>query len=146
MAAMLVVSTNDIPGYRVDAVFGEVFGVTVRSRNVGAGITAGFRSLGGGELPEMTQLMLQSRNEAMGRMIWQAQQRGGNAIVAFRFDNGEIGQTWTEICAYGTAVWISPVSEHAQQQFEAMTKAGGLPHQTQYGTNVSEFGPRATHD
>lgn len=143
---MLVVSTNDVPGYRIDAVYGEVFGVTVRARNFGAGFTAGLRAIGGGEIPEMTQLMLQSRNEAMGRMIWQAQQRGGNAIVAFRFDNGEIAQAWTEICAYGTAVWVTPISEHAQRQHEEIAKAGRLAHQAQYDTNVREHGPRATHD
>lgn len=145
MSGMLVVSSNDIPGYDIKAVLGEVFGVTVRARNVGAGFTAGFRSIGGGEITEMTQLMLQSRNEAMGRMIYQAQQRGANAIVAFRFDNGEIAGRWTEICAYGTAVWVDPVTETAKRQYEAMVQAGRLPHQNQYATNVSEYGPRATH-
>ena len=142
---MLVVTSNDIPGYQVRAVFGEVFGVTVRARNVGAGFTAGLRSIGGGEIPEMTQLLLQSRNEAMGRMIYQAQQRGANAVISFRFDNGEIAGRWTEICAYGTAVWVDPVTEDAKRQYEAMVRAGRMPHQQQYATNVSEFGPRATH-
>jgi uncharacterized protein YbjQ (UPF0145 family) len=142
---MLVVTANDIPGYEIRAVLGEVFGVTVRARNVGAGLTAGFRSIGGGEIPEMTQLLLQSRNEAMGRMIYQAQQRQANAIIAFRFDNGEIAGRWTEICAYGTAVWVQPVTDDAKRQFEALSRAGRMPHQQQYGTNVSEFGPRANH-
>jgi uncharacterized protein YbjQ (UPF0145 family) len=145
ISTMLVVSSNDIPGYEIAAVLGEVFGVTVRSRNVGAGFKAGFRSIGGGEIPEMTQLMLQSRNEAMGRMIGLAQQRGANGIIAFRFDSGEIGGSWTEICAYGTAVWVTPVTEQARAQYEALVQAGRLPHQAQYATNVSEFGPRATH-
>jgi uncharacterized protein YbjQ (UPF0145 family) len=130
---MLVVTSNDISGYQIRAVFGEVFGVTVRARNVGAGFTAGLRSIGGGEIPEMTQLLLQSRNEAMGRMIYQAQQRG------------EIAGRWTEICAYGTAVWVDPVTDDAKQQYDAMVRAGRMPHQQQYATNVSEFGPRATH-
>ncbi|GGQ67741.1 YbjQ family protein [Couchioplanes azureus] len=142
---MLVVSSNDVPGYQVQAVLGEVFGVTVRSRNFGAGMTAALRSLGGGELPEMTQLMVQGRNEAMGRMIWQARHRQANAVVAFRFDCSEVAQGYTEVCAYGTAVWVSPVTEHAQQQYEAMTRAGGLPHQLQYATNVNEHGPHPTH-
>ncbi|RZU53143.1 uncharacterized protein YbjQ (UPF0145 family) [Krasilnikovia cinnamomea] len=142
---MLVVSSNEVPGYRIDAVLGEVFGVTVRARNLGAGLTAGFRSLGGGEIPEMTQLMVQSRNEAMGRMIWQARQRRANAIVAFRFDTGELAQGWSEICAYGTAVWVVPLSDHAKRQYEAMTRAGGLPHQVPYATNVSEHAPVAPH-
>jgi uncharacterized protein YbjQ (UPF0145 family) len=142
---MLVVSSNDISGYEIQAVLGEVFGVTVRARNIGAGFTAGFRSIGGGEIPEMTQLMLQSRNEAMGRMIHAAQQRGANAITAFRFDNGEIAGRWTEICAYGTAVWVVPITEQAKRQHEALMRSGRLPHQGQYATNVSEYGPRATH-
>lgn len=142
---MLVVTANDIAGYQILAVYGEVFGVTVRARNVGAGITAGFRSIGGGEIPEMTQLLLQSRNEAMGRMIYQAQQRGANAIISFRFDNGEIAGRWTEICAYGTAVWVAPVSEDAQKQYQAMVQAGRMPHQQHYATNVSEFGGPVAH-
>ncbi|MET8149765.1 YbjQ family protein [Actinoplanes sp. NPDC049668] len=129
---MLIVSSDEIPGYRIDAVFGEVFGITVRSGNIGTGLSAGFRALSGGEIPEMTQLMTQSRNEAMGRMIWQARQRQANAIVAFRFDNGELAQGWNEVCAYGTAVWVVPLTEHAKQQHESMTQAGGLPHQVQH--------------
>ncbi len=139
---MLVVTTNDIPGYEIRAVYGEVFGVTVRSRNMGAGITAAFRSMGGGEIPEMTNLLLQSRNEAMGRMIYEAQRRGANAITAMRFDNGEIAGQWTEICAYGTAVWVAPVTDDAKRQHEATVAAGRMPHQQQYGTSISEYGPR----
>jgi uncharacterized protein YbjQ (UPF0145 family) len=142
---MLVVTSNDIAGYEIRAVFGEVFGVTVRARNVGAGFTAGLRSIGGGEIPQMTQLLLQSRNEAMGRMIHQAQQRGANAVIAFRFDNGEIAGRWTEICAYGTAVGVVPVTDDAKAQYDAIVRAGRMPHQQQYATNVSEYGRPATH-
>jgi uncharacterized protein YbjQ (UPF0145 family) len=142
---MIVVTSNDVPGYEIRAVLGEVFGVTVRSRNIGAGFSAGLRSIGGGEIPEMTQLLLQSRNEAMGRMIYQAIQRGANGVTAFRFDNGEIAGRWTEICAYGTAVWLAPLTEDAKRQYEAMVKAGRMPHQRQYATNISEFGPPAAH-
>ena len=142
---MLVVTSNDIAGYEIRAVFGEVFGVTVRARNVGAGITAGLRSIGGGEIPQMTQLLLQSRNEAMGRMIHQAQQRGANAVIAFRFDNGEIAGRWTEISAYGTAVGVVPVTDDAKAQYEALMRAGRMPHQQQYATNVSEYGRPASH-
>ena len=142
---MLVVTSNDVPGYDILAVYGEVFGVTVRARNVGAGFTASFRSIGGGEIPEMTTLLLQSRNEAMGRMIYQAQQRGANAITAMRFDNGEIAGRWTEICAYGTAVWVAPTSDAAKQQYEALVAAGRMPHQQQYATNISEYGPPPSH-
>ncbi|GAB1690643.1 YbjQ family protein [Krasilnikovia sp. M28-CT-15] len=138
---MLVVSTNEIPGYRIDAVLGEVFGVTVRAPNVATGL----RALGGGEMSEVTQLMVHNRNEAMGRMIWQARQRRANAVVAFRFDNCESVQGWTEICAYGTAVWVAPLTDHAKQQYEAMTRAGGLPHQVPHPTNVGEPGAVAPH-
>jgi hypothetical protein len=78
-------------------------------------------------------------------MIYQAQQRRANAIVAFRFDNGEIAGRWTEICAYGTAVWVAPTSDAAKQQYEALVAAGRMPHQQQYATNISEYGPPPSH-
>jgi uncharacterized protein YbjQ (UPF0145 family) len=138
---MLITTSIDLPGYEVVAVLGEVFGLTVRSRNIGAGCIAGFRSIGGGEIPEFTQLLSQSRNEAMARMVQEAQNRGANAVIAMAFDSGAIGQ-WSEICAYGTAVWAQPVSEYAKQQFEAMQQAGQLPHQQSYAPNVSEWQAR----
>ena len=100
----LVVTTNDVPGYRIDQVFGEVFGLTVRSRNAFSQMGAGLKSMFGGELAGMTKALSDSRNEVMGRMIEEARARGGNAIVAMRFDTSEMGDVWTEICAYGTAV------------------------------------------
>ena len=140
---MLITTSIDLPGYDVTAVLGEVFGLTVRSRNIGAGCIAGFRSIGGGEIPEFTELLSQSRNEAMARMVDQGRRLGGNAIISMRFDSGAIGQ-WSEICAYGTAVWVKPVSEYAVQQYDAMVRAGDLPHQQTYTTRVSEWtGPSA---
>ena len=136
---MLIVTSNDVPGYTVRAVMGEVFGITVRSRNIGANFLAGFRSLGGGELPEMTKLLVQSRNEAMARMIYEARQRGANAILAMRYDTGEIAGQWNEICAYGTAVWVEPATEDARRQYDAMVAAGQMPHQQQYAVRVNEF-------
>jgi len=106
---MLIVTGNDIPGYRVQAVLGEVMGMTVRSANFGANLVAGFRAIGGGEVNEYTQLMYDSRQQVMDRMAQQAQSRGANAVLAFRFDSGSIGQSFTEICAYGTAVVIQPI-------------------------------------
>jgi uncharacterized protein YbjQ (UPF0145 family) len=135
---MLITTGFDLPGYDIVAVQGEVFGLTVRSRNIGAGCIAGFRSIGGGEIPEFTQLLSQSRNEAMARMVEEARRRGSNAIIAMRFDSGAIGQ-WSEICAYGTAVWVNPVSDYAKQQYDAMVQSGQLPHQQPYTTNVSEW-------
>ncbi len=135
---MLITTSIDLPGYDVTAVLGEVFGLTVRSRNIGAGCIAGFRSIGGGEIPEFTELLSQSRNEAMARMVDQGRRLGGNAIISMRFDSGAIGQ-WSEICAYGTAVWVKPVSEYAVQQYDAMVQRGELPHQQTYTTRVSEW-------
>lgn len=108
---MLIVTSNGIPGYRIEAVLGEVMGMTVRSANIGKNITASFRSLGGGEVPEYTQLVYESRNEVMNRMWSECVRRGGNAIVAMRFDNGEIANNFTEVCAYGTAVVATPIPE-----------------------------------
>ncbi len=99
---------NDVPGYRVARVHGEVFGLTVRSRNVGSQIGAGLKALAGGELKGMTKNLVASRHEVMNRMVQEALDRGANAILAMRFDTSEMGGNWTEICAYGTAVTIVP--------------------------------------
>ena len=101
---MIVVTTNDLPGWQIDEVLGEVFGLTVRSRNAFSQMGAGLKSMFGGELKGMTTALYESRNEVMNRMIQEAEQRGGNAILAMRFDTSEMGDVWTEICAYGTAV------------------------------------------
>lgn len=106
---VLIVTTNDIPGYRVDAVIGEIFGLTVRSRHLGSQIGAGLKSMVGGELRGLTKTLVQSRNEAMDRLIQQAQARGANAVLAMRFDVTDAAQTGTEICAYGTAARVSPL-------------------------------------
>ena len=111
---MLVVTTNDIPGWEIRQVCGEVFGLTVRSRNAFSQIGAGFKSLAGGELKGMTLNLVNSRNEVMERMLEEARNRGGNAVVAMRFDTSEMGGNWTEICAYGTAVVAVPVTDAAK--------------------------------
>jgi uncharacterized protein YbjQ (UPF0145 family) len=112
---MLVVTSNDIPGWEIRQVCGEVFGLTVRSRNAFSQMGAGFKSLVGGELKGMTSNLVNSRNEVMGRMIDEARNRGANAVVAMRFDTSEMGDTWTEICAYGTAVVAVPVTDAARE-------------------------------
>jgi uncharacterized protein YbjQ (UPF0145 family) len=112
---MLCVTMNDIPGWEIQRVCGEVFGVTVRSRNAFSQMGAGFKSLVGGELQGMTKNVIDSRNEAMTRLFAEAQARGGNALIAMRFDTTELGSNWTEICAYGTAVVAIPVTEAAKQ-------------------------------
>ena len=101
---MLISTMNDIPGRQVVEVYGEVMGLTVRSRNIGSQIGAGLKSLMGGELKGMTKALVDSREQVIERMVEEAQEKGGEAIVAMRFDTSEMGSNWTEICAYGTAV------------------------------------------
>ena len=101
---MLISTMNDLPGYEVTEVLGEVFGLTVRSRNVGSQIGATFKSLAGGELRGMTKNLTQSRTEVLERLVAEAEQKGADAILTMRFDTSEMGGVWTEICAYGTAV------------------------------------------
>ena len=101
---MIVTTMNDIPGYVIDEVYGEVMGLTVRSRNLGSQLGAGFKSMLGGELKGMTKALVDSRQQVMQRMIDEAEAKGANAIVAMRFDTSDMGGQWTEICAYGTAV------------------------------------------
>ena len=134
---MLITTAFDFPGYEITAVQGEVFGLTVRSRNIGAGILASIRSIGGGEIKGFTRLLSQSRNEAMARMVAEASSRGANAIVAMRFDSGAIGQ-WSEICAYGTAVSVSPVSDVAKEQFAQLSDSK-FQYQSGYDPNVKEW-------
>jgi uncharacterized protein YbjQ (UPF0145 family) len=101
---MIISTMNDLPGYEIDEVLGEVFGLTVRSRNVGSQIGASLKSLVGGELKGMTKMLAEGREHATQRLVEEAGAMGADAIVAFRFDTSELGTTWTEICAYGTAV------------------------------------------
>jgi uncharacterized protein YbjQ (UPF0145 family) len=103
---MLLSTMNDLPGYEVTEVIGEVFGLTVRSRNVGSSLGAAFKSLAGGELRGMTKLLAASRIEAQDRLIETAQAKGADAILAMRFDVNELQGIGQEICAYGTAVKI----------------------------------------
>jgi uncharacterized protein YbjQ (UPF0145 family) len=101
----VIISTmNDLPGYDVEEVLGEVFGLTVRSRNVGSQIGAAMKSLVGGELRGMTKMLAEGREHATERLVEEAEAKGADAILAFRFDTSELGGMWTEICAYGTAV------------------------------------------
>jgi uncharacterized protein YbjQ (UPF0145 family) len=103
---MLITTANDLPGYEITDTLGEVFGLTVRSRNVGSQLGAGLKSLMGGELKGMTKALVDSREQVIERMVEEAQAKGGDAIVAMRFDTSDMGSNWTEICAYGTAVKV----------------------------------------
>jgi uncharacterized protein YbjQ (UPF0145 family) len=106
---------NDLPGYKVVRVFGETFGLTVRSRNMFSNMGAGFKAMAGGELVGLTKLLSSSRYEALGRLCQEAMAQGANAVLALRFDCNEIAGTASEIAAYGTAVYVVPDAA-AQQQ------------------------------
>ena len=111
---MILSTMNDMPGYEVTEVIGEVFGITVRARNIGSQLGASFKALAGGELRGMTKLLSASRVEAQDRLIEAAQEKGADAVLAMRFDVDEIQGVGQEICAYGTAVKIRPVSRQEE--------------------------------
>lgn len=110
---MLVVTTENIQGYQVAETFGQCFGVVVRSRGLGGNIMAGLRSIVGGEILEYTQLLEESRRHAVDRMVANATLMGANAVVMMRFDSSGMGQTMTEIVAYGTAVRVEQRNPNA---------------------------------
>lgn len=105
---MLVTTTENVPGYRVTAVKGQIFGVVVRSRSLVGNVSAALRSIGGGEIKEYTRLVEDTRRHALDRMVENAGLVGANAVVMMRFDSSEMGQTMTEVVAYGTAVVLDP--------------------------------------
>ena len=107
--SLLVTTTERPAGYAVTRVLGQVFGVVVRSRGLGGNIMANLRALGGGEIVEYTRLVEDTRRHAIDRMIENARAMGANAVVMMRFDSSEMGQTMSEVVAYGTAVIIDPL-------------------------------------
>src|SRR6266540_3455034 len=109
MADMIITTMNELPGYQVEEVMGEVFGLTVRSRNIGSQMGAGLKSLVGGELKGMTKMLAEGRVHATERLTEEAEAKGANAIIAFRYDTSELGTNWTEVCAYGTACKVRKV-------------------------------------
>lgn len=104
MSEILVLSTSEVPGKKVAKVLGIVKGSTVRARNIGRDIGAGFKSLVGGEIKTYTEMISQAREEAYNRMINEATKKGADAIVGFRFMTSMIMQGASEMLAYGTAV------------------------------------------
>lgn len=105
---MIVVTSEHVAGYRIAETMGQVFGLVVRSRGIGGNIMAGLRSLVGGEITEYTQLLEEARRHALDRLVKNANAMGANGVVMMRFDSSEIGQTMSEIVAYGTAVVLVP--------------------------------------
>ena len=106
---VLIVTTNEIPGYRITQVHADVFGLIVRARHYFSNLGAQFRTLPDGEVAGYTRLLADSRNQARERMWREARARGVNAVVAMRFDCNEIGDIMSEVAAYGTAVTVEPL-------------------------------------
>ena len=109
-----VVTTPFLPGFRVIRVIGVTFGLIVRSRGLGRNIVAGLRSLAGGEITEYTQLLEQSRHEAISRLTQHAMSLGANAVLSVGFDTSEMSEIMTEIMAYGTAIVVEADPSPAQ--------------------------------
>ncbi len=103
---IVVVTTNDLPGYEIVEVHGEVFGLIVLSRNVFSNFSASLRTIVGGEVKGYTGLLADSREQALDRLRSEASNHGANAVLAMRFDGGDIGGVMYEVAAYGTAVTV----------------------------------------
>jgi uncharacterized protein YbjQ (UPF0145 family) len=106
---MIVATTENIANHHVRETLGQVFGVVVRSRGLGGNFMAGLRSIVGGEIVEYTRMLEEARRHAIDRMVENARLMGANGIIMLRFDSSEMGQTMSEIVAYGTAVILEPV-------------------------------------
>lgn len=127
MPRMIVTTTENVPGARVTNVLGQVFGLTVRSRSIGGNIAAGFRSIVGGEVGSYVKLLEDTRRQALDRMVQSATAMGANAVVMMRFDSSEIGQTMTEVVAYGTAVVIAAAGAQPQPQAYSQQQPQAYP-------------------
>ena len=105
---MIVATTENVAGHRTVQTLGQCFGVVVRSRGLGGNVMAGLRSIVGGEIHEYTQLLEEARRHALDRLVQNATAMGANAVLMMRYDSAEIGNTMSEIVAYGTAAVIEP--------------------------------------
>jgi uncharacterized protein YbjQ (UPF0145 family) len=126
---VIVVTTENIPGFRVRQVLGPAFGLTVRSRGLGGNIAASFKSFTGGEVKSYVKLLEDARRQSLDRLVETATSMGANAVTMFRYDSSEIGQMFSEIVAYGTAVIVEPVDapQAAYQPAVAAQQPPALP-------------------
>ncbi len=115
---MNVVTTPYLSGHRVVETKGHVFGLVVRSRGLAGNLSAGLRSLVGGEIREYTELLEDTRRQAMDRMVQNATLMGANAVLSMRFDSSQLSGSMSEIVAYGTAVVVEPDGSAAAPAIE----------------------------
>ncbi|QYT00421.1 hypothetical protein H0G86_007504 [Trichoderma simmonsii] len=121
-----VVTTTmmDLPGYRIEQVLGTVYGITVRSRNIGASLGMVMKSMAGGELRWFTSMLYSCRNDSISRVVEECKKRGGNAIICMRFDAGDMGG-FAQTAAYGTACRVVKIDDpnvHVPPQLQGMTQ------------------------
>jgi uncharacterized protein YbjQ (UPF0145 family) len=103
---------NDVPGYRIVRVLGAVYGQTTASRGFRRNVSAELKAMAGGEIKQFTTMIEEARDSAVERMIGDCLKRHGNAIIAMRFDVGTLGETMSQVCAYGTACIIERLVEY----------------------------------
>ena len=103
---MILSNTETVPGKQITRFFGVVSGSTVRAKHIGKDIMAGFKNIVGGELKAYTELIAEAREDAVGRMVREAESLGANAVVNVRFSTSSIAQGAAELFAYGTAVTV----------------------------------------
>ncbi len=103
---MIITTTNDVPGRRILATHGLVRGNTLRARHIGRDISAGLRSLVGGEITDYTKMLAEAREQALDRLVEEARGLGANGVVALRFSTAYIMSNVAEILVYGTAVTL----------------------------------------
>ena len=106
-SAFQISNTEQIPGRKIVEFFGVATGSTVRAKHLGKDILAGFKNIVGGELKSYTELLVEARQEALQRMILEAQSMGANAVVNVRFSTSSVAQGAAELFAYGTAVKVT---------------------------------------
>ncbi|KAH7042186.1 hypothetical protein B0J12DRAFT_207929 [Macrophomina phaseolina] len=111
--SIIITTIFDVPGYRITKVLSAVYGITVRSRNWAAGLGMVLKSIAGGELRWFTSMLYSARNDAISRLVDECQKRGGNAIIAMRFDQSELGG-FTQVFAYGTACHVEKINPNSE--------------------------------
>jgi uncharacterized protein YbjQ (UPF0145 family) len=103
---MILVTSDNIPGMKITRTLGLVRGNTIRARHIGRDIMAAMRNVVGGEIVDYTKLMSEAREQALDRMVAEAEKLGANAIVAIRFTTEELMKAAAELLVYGTAVIV----------------------------------------
>jgi uncharacterized protein YbjQ (UPF0145 family) len=104
---MIITTSDNIEGKRITKVVGLVRGSTIRAKHLGKDIMAAFRGLAGGEISEYTKMMAEAREEAIQRMVADAEKQGANAVIGMRFGTSMVMQNAAEVLAYGTGVVVS---------------------------------------